>query len=259
MDRGEQTNLTYLTGLLNEAMPELGARLVMLSEGSPIVGLQTVTGAPHAFAILDAQMSSWTIDVDGLWCLLDTFEGDSQDVFPWALSSLAQAASSQLEEASGYGADETAARQARYSALVTAMFRPPHASIVPPPVAEVVVKDGARWPVSIGVLVIVAGFVQLCGWLIGLPGLLTIVLAIGSGFAALYAWASSRPTRAAAFLAGSILLVVVAGAVFPFQPATRTSVPPTSPTALCRDGTYSYAAHRQGTCSWRDGVAFFYK
>jgi hypothetical protein len=26
------------------------------------------------------------------------------------------------------------------------------------------------------------------------------------------------------------------------------------PTALCADGTYSYSAHHQGTCSWHGGV-----
>jgi hypothetical protein len=30
-------------------------------------------------------------------------------------------------------------------------------------------------------------------------------------------------------------------------------------TALCRDGTYSYAVHHQGACSSHDGVAVFYK
>jgi Protein of unknown function (DUF3761) len=31
------------------------------------------------------------------------------------------------------------------------------------------------------------------------------------------------------------------------------------PTALCKDGTYSYAAHHQGACSGHDGVKVFYK
>jgi len=31
------------------------------------------------------------------------------------------------------------------------------------------------------------------------------------------------------------------------------------PTALCVDGTYSYAAHHQGACSWHGGVSAFYK
>ena len=31
-----------------------------------------------------------------------------------------------------------------------------------------------------------------------------------------------------------------------------------SPTALCRDGTYSYSQNRQGTCSHHGGVAVWY-
>ncbi|WP_307839148.1 DUF3761 domain-containing protein [Streptomyces sp. MBT97] len=30
-------------------------------------------------------------------------------------------------------------------------------------------------------------------------------------------------------------------------------------TALCNDGTYSYAAHHQGACSHHGGVAVFYR
>ena len=30
--------------------------------------------------------------------------------------------------------------------------------------------------------------------------------------------------------------------------------PDPEPTALCRDGTYSFSEHRQGTCSWHGGV-----
>ncbi|WP_373034576.1 DUF3761 domain-containing protein [Streptomyces sp. NRRL B-2790] len=30
-------------------------------------------------------------------------------------------------------------------------------------------------------------------------------------------------------------------------------------TALCNDGTYSYAAHHQGACSHHGGVAIFYR
>jgi hypothetical protein len=42
---------------------------------------------------------------------------------------------------------------------------------------------------------------------------------------------------------------------------TTNPVPPLNtvgPTALCRDGTYSYAAHHQGACSGHGGVAVFY-
>lgn len=31
------------------------------------------------------------------------------------------------------------------------------------------------------------------------------------------------------------------------------------PTALCRDGTYSYAANHRGACSWHKGVKTWYK
>jgi hypothetical protein len=43
-------------------------------------------------------------------------------------------------------------------------------------------------------------------------------------------------------------------------PAPTTAVgPPPGATALCNDGTYSYAAHHQGACSHHGGVAVFYK
>jgi hypothetical protein len=43
-------------------------------------------------------------------------------------------------------------------------------------------------------------------------------------------------------------------------PATTATVPDSGgPTALCNDGTYSYAAHHQGACSHHGGVAEFYK
>jgi hypothetical protein len=42
-------------------------------------------------------------------------------------------------------------------------------------------------------------------------------------------------------------------------PATRSSVgPPLGATALCNDGTYSYADHHQGACSHHGGVKVFY-
>jgi len=30
-------------------------------------------------------------------------------------------------------------------------------------------------------------------------------------------------------------------------------------TARCRDGSFSFSAHRRGTCSWRGGVAEWYR
>lgn len=42
--------------------------------------------------------------------------------------------------------------------------------------------------------------------------------------------------------------------------AQPTAVPDNGgPTALCRDGSYSYSAHHQGTCSHHGGVAVWYK
>jgi hypothetical protein len=47
------------------------------------------------------------------------------------------------------------------------------------------------------------------------------------------------------------------------QPAPRPAPGPVAPgggaTALCKDGTYSYAAHHQGACSRHGGVKVFYK
>ncbi|MFF9228500.1 MULTISPECIES: DUF3761 domain-containing protein [unclassified Streptomyces] len=34
---------------------------------------------------------------------------------------------------------------------------------------------------------------------------------------------------------------------------------PAGATALCNDGTYSYAAHHQGACSHHGGVAVFFR
>lgn len=50
----------------------------------------------------------------------------------------------------------------------------------------------------------------------------------------------------------------------PFVPVVTQYVPPPTPghpagaTALCNDGTYSYAANHQGACSHHGGVAVFY-
>jgi len=40
---------------------------------------------------------------------------------------------------------------------------------------------------------------------------------------------------------------------------STTSLPGGGATALCNDGTYSYAAHHQGACSHHGGVAVFYR
>ena len=51
----------------------------------------------------------------------------------------------------------------------------------------------------------------------------------------------------------------VAPAPVPVAPAPAPVSPSGGPTALCKDGTYSYAAHHQGACSHHGGVAVFYK
>lgn len=42
-------------------------------------------------------------------------------------------------------------------------------------------------------------------------------------------------------------------------PATDNSTPGNGATALCIDGSYSYAAHHQGACSHHGGVSVFYR
>lgn len=46
--------------------------------------------------------------------------------------------------------------------------------------------------------------------------------------------------------------------VAPAQAAKPKSAP-SGATAQCRDGTYSYSAHRRGTCSWHGGVGVWLK
>jgi Protein of unknown function (DUF3761) len=41
-------------------------------------------------------------------------------------------------------------------------------------------------------------------------------------------------------------------------PAAPAPVNPGGPTAECRDGTYSYSQHHQGTCSHHHGVAIWF-
>ncbi len=56
----------------------------------------------------------------------------------------------------------------------------------------------------------------------------------------------------------SLILFLFAGSIGCQRP-TPTPVPqpsaPAGATARCRDGTYSYSKHRQGTCSHHGGVA----
>jgi Protein of unknown function (DUF3761) len=45
----------------------------------------------------------------------------------------------------------------------------------------------------------------------------------------------------------------------PTSASAPAAGPPAGATALCNDGTYSYAAHHQGACSHHGGVAIFYQ
>jgi hypothetical protein len=45
----------------------------------------------------------------------------------------------------------------------------------------------------------------------------------------------------------------------PSQTTTTSNQQQTTATALCSDGTYSYSAHHQGTCSHHGGVSVWYK
>ena len=56
----------------------------------------------------------------------------------------------------------------------------------------------------------------------------------------------------------SLILLLFVGSVGCQKPAptpTPQSSVPAGATAKCRDGTYSYSQHRQGTCSHHGGVA----
>jgi hypothetical protein len=45
----------------------------------------------------------------------------------------------------------------------------------------------------------------------------------------------------------------------PIRIPTIALPPAPGPTALCRDGTYSYSANHSGTCSWHGGVSVWYR
>jgi hypothetical protein len=51
-----------------------------------------------------------------------------------------------------------------------------------------------------------------------------------------------------------IALAVLAGGCVTTAPQPQQPQQP-PPTAVCRDGSYSYSAHRSGTCSYHGGVA----
>jgi Protein of unknown function (DUF2510) len=69
--------------------------------------------------------------------------------------------------------------------------------------------------------------------------------------------------KAQAVAAASAKAAADAAAAPAPAPAPRPAAAPVAPgggaTALCNDGTYSYAAHHQGACSHHGGVSVFYK
>lgn len=56
-------------------------------------------------------------------------------------------------------------------------------------------------------------------------------------------------------LIGSFLFVPLSTA----EAKVTASKPKPTPTALCKDGTYSYSANHKGTCSYHKGVKVWYK
>ncbi|HWM32751.1 MAG TPA: DUF3761 domain-containing protein [Pseudolysinimonas sp.] len=62
----------------------------------------------------------------------------------------------------------------------------------------------------------------------------------------------------ALLLVGSLIVAGLTGCGNNHTPHTTRDSPAESPTALCRDGTYSYSQNHRGTCSWHGGVAEWY-
>ena len=73
-------------------------------------------------------------------------------------------------------------------------------------------------------------------------------------------WWSAYQTYVGAVSAPSVPVPAAPAAPVPAQPVAPAPAPVTPPggaTALCNDGTYSYAAHHQGACSRHGGVKIF--
>ncbi|MBL1149781.1 MAG: DUF3761 domain-containing protein [Armatimonadetes bacterium] len=91
------------------------------------------------------------------------------------------------------------------------------------------------------------------------PG--TWVLLAACSFAALVTLirANSADRPAAVLTAfASVLFTNIAILSDHAHEGIRDVVTPRQPTAICRDGTYSYSANRQGTCSHHGGVLEWY-
>lgn len=56
-----------------------------------------------------------------------------------------------------------------------------------------------------------------------------------------------------------LVLSAVVSSVFFVHPVEAKTLPKLKPTALCKDGTYSYSQTRKGTCSHHKGVKYWYR
>jgi len=88
-----------------------------------------------------------------------------------------------------------------------------------------------------------------------------VLFAIAAAVAALYLWVNQKRALTVLMSAAGIALFVLAIGVVsaPAAPQVYSPAVRSGATALCEDGTYSYASHHQGACSWHGGVAIFYR
>jgi len=130
-----------------------------------------------------------------------------------------------------------------------------------PSLSQITKAPTSNWPGAILGLVLVAAVVAWCGF-----GTRTTVNGQGgsgtppaSTFAAPRATAPPPATIRAAPVASAPTPSLTRTAA-PSPPRTAAPVlPAAGPTAQCRDGTYSYSANHQGTCSHHGGVATWYR
>ncbi len=105
---------------------------------------------------------------------------------------------------------------------------------------------------------------QASGELTGQGLLVSYSDAAGSAVGASAGWSviGQNPAAGTTLHAGSTVQLIVSPP--PPPPARNVAPPPAQDpsggaTALCNDGTLSYSAHHQGTCSHHGGVAVWYK
>lgn len=92
-----------------------------------------------------------------------------------------------------------------------------------------------------------------------MPGLWVLLAVCSIGTVVTLLRASFGGRRAAVLTASAaVLFTNIAILSDRVHEGMRDVVTPRQPTAICRDGTYSYSANRQGTCSHHGGVAEWY-